>query len=201
MTRSVRCRTRILSGAAVLVAFATMGAASSAQVTKPFQITGSGFGPMGLPLPGQPARPHNIVGEATHLGRHTGQGTVQTNSAVFHPDTGTFTGDFGAGSPFVFVGANGERLVTWYGRVDHGASAPGHFTLTIVGVNPDGSLVVTAVFVAEFVVQPDLSTGKFAGATGNWIMIAETEPFVLASDGPIAYSWEGEGAITFLQGP
>ena len=48
---------------------------------------------------------HWIVGEATHLGRHYGEGTVRTDSAAFDPATGTIVGQFGSGSPFVFVAA------------------------------------------------------------------------------------------------
>jgi hypothetical protein len=44
------------------------------------------------------------------------------------------------------------------------------------------------------------ATGKFAGATGSWVMVARSEPFVLGSDDPVVYSWEGEGALTFLKG-
>ena len=119
-----------------------------AQVFKPFKITVQGGGPLGLPLPGQPARPHWIVGQATHLGRHYGDGTVQTDSAEFDPAAGLITGKFGSGAPFVFVGANGAHLVTWYGRVDPGASESGTFTLTILGVTGDGELIVEAAWIA-----------------------------------------------------
>ena len=60
--------------------------------------------------------------------------------------------------------------------------------------------MVEAEWIAEFVVQPDLSTGKFAGATGSWVMYAYSEPFVLGSADPVYYSWEGEGRITFEKG-
>ena len=169
---------------------------AKSQVTKPFKITGSGVGPLGLPLPGEPARPHSIVGNATHLVRHTGAGSVRTDSAVFNPDTGTIQGEFGSGDPFVFTAANGDQLVCHYGRTDKGATEPGTFELTIVGATDDGHLIVEALFIAEFVVQPE-STGKFAGATGSWIMYARTEPFILGTSDPVIYSWEGEGTLTF----
>ncbi|HEV3168679.1 MAG TPA: hypothetical protein VGZ22_32040 [Isosphaeraceae bacterium] len=200
MICSVRCRTRIPAFVALIAGLAMTTAQGEAQVVKPFKIKGEGIAPLGLPLPGQAPRPHGIVGEATDLGRHTGEGTVQTDSAAFDPNTGLINGEFGSGSPFVFVGANGERLVTWYGRVDHGASVPGQFQLTIVGVTAGGSLIVTARFVAEFVPVSSLCTGKFAGVTGSWIMIAQTEPFVLGSQDPIDYSWEGDGSLTFRKG-
>jgi hypothetical protein len=200
MIRNIRANVVVIPLAALIAAFALTSAAASAQVVKPFKIKGSGIAPMGLPLPGQAPRPHGIVGEATQLGRHTGEGTVETDTVAFDPTTGKFVGQFGSGSPFVFVGANGEQLVTWYGRTDHGASTPGRFELTIVGTTADGSLIVTALFVAEFVPQPALCTGKFAGVTGSWIMIAQTEPFVLGSEDSTAYSWQGNGALTFQQG-
>jgi hypothetical protein len=188
------------TAAALLAALALAPAPAGAQVVKPFKITGEGVGPFGLPLPGEKPREHWIVGEATHLGRHYGEGTVQTDSAVGDPAAGVITGEFGSGSPFVFRGANGDRLVTWYGRTDHGASEPGTFTLTILGFAPDGYPIVQALWIAEFVAVPEESTGKFAGVTGSWVMIARSEPFVLSSDDPVAYSWEGEGELTFRRG-
>jgi hypothetical protein len=61
-------------------------------------------------------------------------------------------------------------------------------------------LIVEAAWIAEFVAVPEASTGKFAGVTGSWIMYAFSEPFVLGSDDPVVYSWEGEGTLTFRQG-
>lgn len=181
-------------GTAMLVVNAQ---SAHAQVTKPFKISGSGVADNGLPLPGQGTGPHSIdVGNATHLGRYTGLGSVETYSAAFDPDTGTIKGEFGSGDPFVFTGANGDELVCHYGREDKGASEMGTFELTILGVTEGGQLIVEAEFIAEFVPQPG-STGKFAGATGGWIMYAYTEPFVLGSDDPVDYWWEGEGSLTF----
>jgi hypothetical protein len=176
--------------------FTWAGSSAHAQ-TKPFKIKGGGVAPSGLPLPGQEPRPHGSTGEANFLGRYSGDGKVQTDSAVFDPTTGHITGEFGSGSPYVFTGANGDELACYYGRTDFGASRPGTFDLTIVDILDDGSLVVTAVFVAEFVPQPDLCTGKFAGVTGSWIMVATTEEFVLGSEDPINYSWTGKGSLTF----
>jgi hypothetical protein len=174
--------------------------AAPAQVVKPFKIVGAGQGPDGLPLPGQPPRSHWAVGTATHLGHYHGEGTVETDSANFDPSTGKIVGEFGSGSPFVFTGANGEKLVCWYGRTDHGASTPGTFMLTIVDVLSDGSLVVEAAWIAEFVPVPDQCTGQFAGVTGSWIMYAYSEPFVLGSSDPANYWWEGQGTLTFQKG-
>jgi hypothetical protein len=190
----------VASLAALAAAFTLTGSTTHAQIVKPFKIKGSGIGPTGLPLPGQPPRLHWIIGEATHLGRHYGEGTVQTDSAALDPETGKIVGEFGSGSPFVFTGANGDQLACYYGRTDFGAEEPGTFELTIVGVLDDGSLVVEAAWIAEFVAQPDLCTGKFAGVTGSWIMFAFSEPFVLGSSDPVIYWWEGKGSLTFKKG-
>jgi hypothetical protein len=187
----------------VLAAVTALALAGPARAqVKPFKITGVGVGTRGLPLPGQDPRPHWVIGEATHLGRHYGEGTIRTDSVNFeHLDEGIITGQFGAGSPFTFYGANGEKLVTWYGRTDHGATKPGSYTLTIVDFDAaSGMPIVEAEFIAEFVVVPDQSTGKFAGATGSWVMYALTEPFVLGSDDPVGYWWDGQGKLTFRPG-
>jgi hypothetical protein len=131
------------------------------------------------------------------MGRYYGEGTLQTDTAV--PTATGFTGNFGGGSPFVFVGANGDKLVCWYGRTNHGASQPGTFELTVVGFTPAGAPIVTARFLAEFVAHPQDSTGKFSGATGSWVMDARTAPFVLGSNDPVSYSWEGEGKLNFAK--
>jgi hypothetical protein len=196
MFRNLRSNPMVLPLLTLAAALTLACHTAHAQV-EPFKITGSGVAPIGLPLPGQDPRPHGSVGEATHLGRYTGEGTVRTDSAVFDPTTDHITGEFGSGSPYVFTGADGDQLVCYYGRTDFGASEPGTFDLTIVNVLADGSLVVEALFIAEFVPVSDQCTGKFAGVTGSWIMIATTEPFVLGSEDPINYSWHGEGSLTF----
>ena len=52
-----------------------------------------------------------------------------------------------------------------------------------------------ALWIAEFVIASNASTGRFASASGSWIMYAHSAPFVLGSDDPVVYSWEGEGRI------
>jgi hypothetical protein len=190
----------------IVVAFAVctvalaLGQGRAEAQSEAFKITGVGAGPHGLPTPGQDPRLHWIVGNATHLGKHCGVGTVQTDSAAYNPKTGKIEGEFGSGAPFVFTGANGDKLVCWYGRTDHGASQPGTFALTILGMAPDGSPIVEAAWIAEFVPVPDQSTGKFAGVTGSWVMYAYSEPFVLGSSDPVGYWWHGEGRLTFAHG-
>jgi hypothetical protein len=101
---------------ALVVAVLTVACHEAKAQVKPFKITGEGVAALGLPLPGEAPRPHSIVGNATHLGRYTGIGTVETDSVAFDPATGKFVGEFGSGSPYVFTGANGEELVCYYGR-------------------------------------------------------------------------------------
>jgi len=161
-------------------------------------IVGGGIAPSGLPLPGEPERPHWAVGLATDLGFYYGEGEVQTDTANPQPD-GTITGEFGSGLvPFVFTGENGDSLAYYYGRTDFGATQRGTFTLVPV---PDlGAGWYVAHFVAEFVPYDPECTGKFKGVSGSWIMYATTEPFVLGSSDPIGYTWEGEGSLTLSQG-
>ena len=191
MIRMFFLKNTVIYFAAVVSTFSLLTYDAEAQV-KPFKINGEGVAPIGLPLPGQDARPHTIVGNATHLGRHRGEGSVKTDTADFHVD-GRITGEFGSGEPFVFTAANGDFLSCEYGRTEFGASTPGTFELIPVG--PPG--IYTANFIAEFVPVSAACTGKFAGVSGSWVMYAVTEPFVLGSTDPIDYSWEGNGTLTF----
>ncbi len=162
---------------------------------KPFKIQGTGVAPNGLPFPGQPPRPHFVVGTATHLGKHQGAGSIQTNTAIFQLD-GSITGEFGSGEPFVFTGANGDILSCNYGK----SASPtrlGMFTLIPVDASAG---VYMAVFVAEFVPISAACTGKFKGVEGSWVMYAVSGPFALGSSEPIQYSWQGSGELTFKKG-
>lgn len=187
MIRRSRWNAGVSSLIALVAVFALVCPAAHAQV-KPFKIIGAGIGPHGLPPPGQPPRPHWAIGNATHLGRYYGQGSVQTLTALPDGHDG-YTGTFQSGVPFVFVAANGDVLACDYGRV---SGDPGTFTLTPVG---DGTFI--AHWVAEFVPVPAQCTGMFAGVTGGWTMYAVSEPLVSGLDQPLAYSWQGEGSLTF----
>ena len=184
---------------ALFVALALCGQHAQAQV-KPFKIVGAGIAPDGIPLPGGSA-PHWAIGQATHLGRYYGSGAVHTNQITgFDPDTGVFSGEFGSAEPFVFVGANGDKLSCQYGRddlatADGGATSVGTFELF-----PLGEGVYVAFWIAEFVPVVSECTGKFAGIKGSWIMYAMSEPFVLGSTDPAGYSWQGDGSLEFAQG-
>ena len=186
---------RVARPLVALAALALVASGTAGAKDKSFLVVGTGVATEGLPLPGEAPRPHWIVGFATHLGLHTGEGTVKTDTVVPDLDNGRFTGEFGSGSPFVFVGADGDKLACNYGRGDIDAKEPGTFELTIVDILADGSLVVEALFIAEFVVIPEESTGKFAGAKGSWIMYAQTAPFVLGSIAPTPYGWVGSGKL------
>jgi hypothetical protein len=192
MTCHSRFKSVLLTGLVTLLCVSSETA--QAQVEKPFKINGQGIGPTGLPLPGQPPRPHFIEGNATHLGRHCGRGAVQTLDVVgVDPDTGVISGIFESNPGFKFYGANGDVLACTYGDPDKGADEQGTFTLTPVPGKP-GQYV--ANFIAEFV-PTDECTGKFEGVTGSWIMYAVSKPFVLGSNERFYYSWHGEGTLTF----
>jgi hypothetical protein len=189
-------RTRIQVLLATLVATLVVACNTANAQVEPFKIVGAGVGPIGLPLPGQDPRPHWAIGTATHLGKYSGLGALQTDSASFNPDNGHFTGEFGSAIPFTFEGANGDILACHYGRTEFGAESPGTFELVPTG-EPG---IYVAFWVAEFVPYLPDCTGKFAGVKGSWIMYAVSEPFVLGSDDPIGYSWKGQGSLTFKKG-
>jgi len=148
----------------------------------PFKVTGSGIGAHGIPTTPNTPAPHDATGTATHLGKYTGEGMFQLLTF-----TSRTTGTFNSATPFVFVAANGDRLAFNYA---------GTFELIPTG---DGKFIV--VFTAEFTPVAELSTGRFANVTGgSFIMVATTEPFVLGSTDPVAYSWVGEGTIEFAKG-
>lgn len=197
-------KTRWVAALAVLAIVAASGSVQAQVGTKKFKINGSGVGPNGLPLPpslgGAFSAPHTIVGNANFLGRHNGAGAVHTETADLSdlPNTGIITGTFGSAIPFVFTAANGDQLACDYGR--SGAAYVGTYMLVPVSNNPmnwgPGQLY-TAIFFADFVPLPAQSTGRFAGVTGSWLMIAVTQPFVLGSTDQLSYSWQGDGQLTF----
>ncbi|HKI20393.1 MAG TPA: hypothetical protein VKA15_21065 [Isosphaeraceae bacterium] len=189
-------RNRLAAGL-TLCALALVLAPNQAQAqVEPFAIIGGGFAPTGIPLPGQPPRPHWAIGGATTLGIYYGQGEVQTDTATFNAD-GTITGEFASPVPFVFAGAHGDTLACYYGNTDFGATSPGTFELVPV---PGRAGWYVAHFVAEFVPYDPECTGKFRGVSGGWIMYATTDPFLLGSSEPLFYWWEGQGSLTFSKG-
>jgi len=160
--------------------------------TVAFHISGSGYAPQGLPeFPGG-SGPHTATGNATELGKYTGNGTFQLLSLDPTTLTGTFDG------VFTFVAANGDQLAMNYGAVP---GNPGQFALL-----PAGNGQFVAVFLAEFTPNSALSTGRFTHAIGGGFeMLAVSAPFSLASgvpgfSAPFAYSWAGEGSLVFSNG-
>jgi hypothetical protein len=161
----------------------------------PFRVTGGGPASQGLPLvPGGTATHQITAGTATHLGSYTGEGTFELGSLNISAAgvvSGTFRGSF------VFVAANGDRLVTTYGD---------GFTGTFSGqLSADGTSVTGVTFDAIFRVDGAASTGRFAGATGSWRMIANAESVSLISSvpgytAPFNYTWTGEGTIELARG-
>jgi hypothetical protein len=192
MIRGNRWNAVVAPLASLLAVLVLAPAPAHAQV-KPFKVTGGGTAPDGLPIfTGGPAAPHNATGNATHLGKYTGDEGMFTLLSI---DLSTLTGTF-EGS-FVFVAADGDRLKCNY-RGNPDIPGTGTFSGT---VDANGNVVVT--FIQEFVPVPEESTGKFATITGgSFIMIATSEPFPLeiSPEGytpPFAYTWAGEGTLTF----
>ena len=182
---------RLVGAMTAFVVVLGMAANSAEAQEKPFKIKGTGVGEHGLPLPGQPARPHTAVGNATHLGNYTGAGSVRTLDIVgFDPETGIYYGTFESGSPFVFEGANGDLLVCDYGHGDNVG------TFTLVPTDEEGYFI--AYWIADFI-PTSASTGKFAGVTGGWTMYAVSDPFRPGYDEPLSYSWKGEGTLKFAK--
>lgn len=176
---------------ATVVALTVAAQAADAQV-KPFEVKGRGPAPEGLSIFGADS-PHSATGTATHLGKYTGnEGNAKVLTLDFTTGAGTFHGSF------VFVAANGDRLVCTYGDTTNGAGQVGEFQLF---PNPDGTVVVA--FLAEFNPVPALCTGKFKNVTdGSFLVLAVSDPFPLAIDDdgftpPFMYSWSGSGWLEF----
>ena len=189
MFRTARLPAVIVPSIALAASLALTSSRAEAQV-KPLKITGGGYAPDGISLiPDTPA-PHSAEGNATELGKYTGQGWFQILNY-----TGDYTAAFSSAPNFVFVAANGDHLAMTYGDIENGAEEPGQVTLV---PNSDGSF--TAYFVAEF--NPDLPncTGRFAKLTGgSLIMYAVSDPFFIqgTSTTPFNYTWSGTGTLTF----
>lgn len=177
-----------------LVAVLTLACQTANAQVKPFKVTGGGPAPKGLSIFGADS-PHSATGNATELGKYSGDGIA--NVLTFDPETGsgTFHGFF------IFVAANGDELAFTYGDTDNGAAQVGEFQLYDAGGGK-----VKAVFIAEFNPIPELCTGRFKDVIdGSFIMVAVTKPFALDVDAngfspPFNYTWEGEGWIEFKKG-
>ena len=189
MFRTARPPAVILTLIALTASLALTSSRAEAQV-KPLKITGGGYAPDGISLVPDTPAPHSATGNATELGKYTGEGWFQILDY-----TGPLTAQFSSAPNFFFVAANGDHLAMTYGDTSNGAKQTGQVTLV---PNSDGSL--TAYFVAEF--NPDLPncTGRFAKLTGgSLIMYAVSDPFFIVgtSTTPFNYSWSGTGTLTF----
>lgn len=175
-------KARIVSFFALALVLAFSQGPAQAQVVKPFKITGGGPAPFGISLIGLPEI-HYATGQATELGQYSCVGMFKLLGST------TFSS-----APYcVFTAANGDILTCTYGVAD----GPGVITLS-----PAGAGSFTAGFVAEFNPVPALCTGRFAKVTGGgWLMIAKSTPFSIVGTQttPFAYTWEGEGQLTFTQ--
>jgi hypothetical protein len=162
------------------------------QKAQPFAITGEGPAPQGIALAPGVSAPHSATGTASFLGKYTGSGTFEHDPLVINPTTGVVTANF-QGS-FTFVAANGDKLVTHYGT---------GYTGKLTGqLSADGTTIVSVQFDAIFTIDGAASTGRFAGASGSWRMIAHASNVSLAgmvpgNTAPFDYTWTGGGTITF----
>jgi len=180
-------RNRQLSSLIALAVVLTVATLPADAQVKPFKISGAGIAPQGLSMNPADASPHCAVGVATHLGKYYGEGFLKITGPG--PNLNPLQASFSSAPEFTFAAANGDLLVCTYGKGGTGLA-----TLTPVGK------CFTARFVAEFNPDPTKSTGRFKGVTGSWIMIAQSGPFTFVSPtntSPFAYSWHGEGTLTF----
>lgn len=193
MKRNFRLNTIVGFLAAVLALFAFTCQHAEAQV-KPFQVKGEGNAPEGLSLIPFDAGPYTVSGTATHLGAYSGFGIayLTTDDPGPIPPGAALHASFSGG--FVFVAANGDRLVCQH---------PG-----TVAVYPDGAGRFYAVFDAIFTPASltidgttYTSTGKFKNVGGSFRMIATTESFDIDFDNFVTsefdFSWIGEGKLNF----
>jgi hypothetical protein len=190
MTRSTRLP-KVSVLLAALVAVLTLASQTAEAQVKPFKVTGGGFVPQGIPVVPNVAATHTAVGQATELGRYSAVGQFQLLKF-----TSPTTADFDSAVPCVFQAANGDKLAFTYGDTGNGAKQSGKVQLF-----PAAGAKVYAIFVAEFNPVPASSTGRFRNVSGgSFIMTAVTQPFVLGSTAPVAYTWSGDGWIQYAQG-
>ncbi len=176
--------TRLVAALAALAVLAAGGSAHAQTGIKRFKISGSGPADP-LLLDGTPVA-HSSSGKGTFLGRYQGEGHFRALSF----DPATLTATFESAPTFTFTAANGDRLVCTYGQGPLGPGDAWAFPLN------DGTPRVVVVFLAEFNPDPALSTGRFAGVTGSWMMLAISDPLIPGVT-PFDYSWSGEGTLRF----
>lgn len=176
---------------AAMLTTVVIGVGSAHAQVKPFKVSGGGPAPDGASIFGVDS-PHSATGNATQLGKYSGDGVF--NALSFDPRTlsGTFHGTF------TFVAANGDKLACTYGETANGADQPGMYQVV-----PADNGMVRVVFLAEFNPVPSACTGKFKDVVdGSFLMLAVTDPFVLSIDEngftpPFHYDWQGDGWLEF----
>jgi len=195
MVRTSRLSAVVFPLIALVTLFALTPQRAEAQI-KPFKVTGSGNAPEGLSLNLGNASPYTMSGTATHLGKYSGFGIAYVTAFDSGPflDGAALSGSFSGG--FVFVAANGDRLVC-----EH----PGTFA-----VYPDGEGRWYAIFDAIFTPTSLTidgttyeSTGRFLDVDGGFRMIATTESFDIDLENFVTsefdLSWVGDGWLDFPQ--
>jgi hypothetical protein len=124
---------------AVIVPLLALGASltlspsrAEAQV-KPLKITGGGSAPDGIALTPDTPAPHSATGNATELGKYTGEGFFQILDYKSQ-----LTAEFSSAPNFVFVAANGDHLAMTYGVKPTGRSnqARSRWCPTAMAVSP-----------------------------------------------------------------
>ena len=162
------------------------------QQVRPFRIGGGGPASDGLPLAPGLTSTFSSSGNATSLGKYTGDGTFTLGSLTIDETnavTGTFQGTF------VFVAANGDELAVTFGD-----GFTGTFTGTFTGAS-----VVDVEFDAFFSPDPANSSGRFRNVVGGgWRMLANADSVDLVPNSPFTapfdYSWSGVGTLNYPKG-
>ena len=94
---------------------------------------------------------HSATGNATHVGKYSGDGLFELGSLVHLRRPGPSAAR--SGGSYVFVAANGDKLAFKYGT---------GFTGKVTGqMSADGSAVTNVKFDAIFTLDRENSTGRF----------------------------------------
>lgn len=152
-------------------------------VTRPIKAKLSNAPNTGGILPnedcGFPVNANDIFGNMSHLGKIRPESYGVPTSCIFlDPSNVLYPGQFALITTYDvnYNGGNGHSIVTE------------EFTTIVF----DDDTFVTGIFVGHVVIDPDASTGKFAGATGTMV-------FMNASFDGDESTWELEGEITYQQ--
>jgi len=163
--------------------------------TRPFFIQGGGTAAFLPSIPGEIAT-HVSTGNATVLGGHAGAGAIELIDS-----TGPNTATFQSAEPYKFSTKH-LTLAFDYGRTDKGVPAG---VVTLYPAGPSHPEKVVAVFDAIFTLSSATALTK-AGENkaqkvgdARFRMIATSAPFVFGAKDPVAYTWVGQGTLTFTK--